>query len=86
MPDTQGLKPLQGVGYDHFPEAVATLLLGLKQGYPFYSPHGCRLGYHQSKAWPVDRAEKHYLLKSLKAEVDFVKTMKSDKQPKKPHS
>ena len=24
------------------------LLLGLKHCYPFYSPYGCRLGYHQS--------------------------------------
>ena len=31
------------------------LLLGLKQGYPFLSPYGCRLGYHQSEAWPVEQ-------------------------------
>ena len=31
------------------------LLLGMKQGYPFYSPYECRLGYHQSKAWPVEQ-------------------------------
>ena len=29
--------------------------IGLKQGYPFYSPYGCRLGYHQSEAWPVEQ-------------------------------
>ena len=29
-----------------------------EQGYPFYSPYmpyGCRLGYHQSEAWPVEQ-------------------------------
>ena len=31
------------------------LLLGLKQGCPFYSPYGCRLGYYQSKVWPVEQ-------------------------------
>ena len=31
------------------------LLLGLKQCYPLYSPYGCRLGYHQSEAWPVEQ-------------------------------
>ena len=31
------------------------LLLGLKQGYPLYSPYGCRLGYHQTEAWPVEQ-------------------------------
>ena len=31
------------------------LLLGLKQGYPFYSPYECRLGYHQSEAWSVEQ-------------------------------
>ena len=31
------------------------LLLGLKQGYPLYSPYGCRLGYHQSEAWLVEQ-------------------------------
>ena len=30
-------------------------LLRLKQGYPFYSPYGCRLGYHLSEAWPVEQ-------------------------------
>ena len=32
------------------------LLLGLKQGYPLYSPYGCSLWYHQSEAW-LGRAE-----------------------------
>ena len=31
------------------------LLLGLKQGYPLYSPYGCRLRYHQSEAWLVEQ-------------------------------
>ena len=24
-------------------------------GYPFYSPYGCRLGYHQADVWPVEQ-------------------------------
>ena len=31
------------------------LPLGLKQGYPFHSPNGCRLKYHQFEAWPVEQ-------------------------------
>ena len=31
------------------------LLLVLKQGYPFYSQYRCKLGYHQSEAWPVEQ-------------------------------
>jgi hypothetical protein len=27
----------------------------MKQGYPLYSPYGCRLGYHQSEAWQVEQ-------------------------------
>ena len=38
-----------------FPRGCCLLLLGLKQGYPFYSPYGCRLGYHQSESWPVEQ-------------------------------
>ena len=30
-------------------------LLGLKQGYPLYSPYGCRLVYHPSEAWLVEQ-------------------------------
>ena len=49
-------RPLQGVGYNYFiPEAVATMLLGLKQGYPLYSPYGCMLGYYPSEAWLVQQ-------------------------------
>ena len=49
-------RPLQGVGYNYFfSRGRCHLLLGLKQGYPFYSPYGCRLGYHQSEAWPVEQ-------------------------------
>ena len=31
------------------------LLLGLKQGYLFHSPYGCRFGYYQFEAWPVEQ-------------------------------
>ena len=30
-------------------------LLWLKQGYPLYSPYGCRLGYCPSEAWLVEQ-------------------------------
>ena len=33
-----------------FSRGLCYLLLGLKQGYPFYSLYRCRLGYHQSEA------------------------------------
>ena len=43
--------PLQGVGYNNFfREPLPPTPIGLKQGYPFYSPYGSRLGYHQFKA------------------------------------
>ena len=38
-----------------FSRGSCHLLLGLKQGYPFYSPYGCRLGYHQSEAWQIEQ-------------------------------
>ena len=47
-PDTQGLKATSRCGLQLFySRGRCHLLLGLTQGYPFYSPHGSRLGYHQ---------------------------------------
>ena len=48
-------RPLQGVGYNVLSRGHCHLLLELKQGDPFDSPYGCRLGYHQSEAWPVEQ-------------------------------
>ena len=49
-------RSLQGVGYNYvLSRDRCHLLLGLKQGYPLYSPYGSRLGYHQSEAWPVEQ-------------------------------
>ena len=59
-PDTQGLKATSRCGLQLFlSRGRCHLLLGLKQGYPFYSPYGCRLGYHQSEAWPVEQKALH---------------------------
>ena len=38
-----------------FFQRLLQLFLGLKRGYPFYSPYGCRLGYHQFKAWSAEQ-------------------------------
>ena len=37
------------------PRGRCHLLLGLKQCYPFHSPYGCRRGYHQFEARPVEQ-------------------------------
>ena len=44
-----------GLQFYFFSRSCCHLLLGLKQGYPFHSPYGCRLGYHQFEAWPVEQ-------------------------------
>ena len=58
-PDTQGLKATsrRGLQQTFFQRAVCHLhvLLGLKQGYPLYSPYGCRLGYHPLEAWLAEQ-------------------------------
>ena len=38
-------RSLEGEGYNFFFRGCCHLLLGLKQGYPLYSPNGCRLGF-----------------------------------------
>ena len=57
LPDTQGLQATSrcGLQFVFFQGPLPpTHHKGLKQGYPFYSPYKCRLGYHQSEAWLVE--------------------------------
>ena len=60
-PDTQGLKATSRCGLQFFfLQGPQHLLLGLKRGYPPFSPYGCRLHLgiiHQKPGWQSRKQE-----------------------------